>query len=282
MPAHPNALPALPRRAFTLLEIIVAVGIILVLASLLLIALRGVTITARRAGCVTNMRQLGVAHAAYMGDHDMYFIDVGLPHGGAGDETIAWINTLRDYYDHELVLRSPLDTSRHWPPADIADPVLRERYRGVPTGEGLPIPPSTAAYRRSSYGFNTFLSRTLSPYVAVGDSRDATDRLTKVRGPATTVSFLVIVFEGPNAGTDHPHFESYWFAPGADYAAEVAQWIQTNAVSGPAASFGSVSNYAFLDGSVGTHAFSGVFVDTDTNQFDPAVSHLFLARRSLQ
>ncbi|MHC5113796.1 MAG: type II secretion system protein [Planctomycetota bacterium] len=254
-------------RAFTLLELIITIGLILVLAGLLVPAIGGVRRSGRTAACLANLRSLNLAHAAYQTDHRGFFVDVGLPHGGAGNEEIAWFNTLRDYYGNELAARSPIDTSPHW--------------RSEVGGEGVPIPPSKDDFRRTSYGFNQFLSRTVSPHVGVEGVAGATDRLTRVLAPQSTVSFMLMVFEGENAGTDHPHFEQYWFFPNPDiYLSEVPKWVETNAVRGPRNSWGSVSNYAFLDGHVDSKEFAEVLLDSEMNQFDPRASRNFTARRA--
>ncbi len=278
-------------RGFTLTELLVVIAILALLAGVLLPALRAIQKSSRATRCLGNLRQLELAHVGYMSDNLQRFAEVDVFHcaqASDDDESAptwvegSWVEALRAYYDSDLVLRSPLDTSPHWP--------THLGGQGVP----VPAPNATGCLRWTSYGFNTFVTPNKTPYAYLAgvvsgiDQSDVADRLTKVRSPPATVHFLVVSFTGPFASADHADVEKFGQPhPNGPPGAAAVNGLQVNAVGGPDMSWGSRSNYAFLDGHVETLMFSEVYSEIKLppaagepdlaelnfiNRFDPRMS----------
>ncbi|MEM6391382.1 MAG: prepilin-type N-terminal cleavage/methylation domain-containing protein [Planctomycetota bacterium] len=81
------------RHGFTLIELLVVISIIALLVGILLPVLTSARASGRSAACSSNLRQIGIAHAAYVVDYDgwgtPYFYSVGL-------SGFPWYRTLWD------------------------------------------------------------------------------------------------------------------------------------------------------------------------------------------
>src|SRR5690606_17549096 len=102
-----------PRGAgFTLVELLVVVGIIAVLLGLLLPALGRARAAADATACLANLRNMALAAQMYAHDNQGYLVQAGLGHDGAhSHDEVAWFATLQPYYQNKLVARCPADHS---------------------------------------------------------------------------------------------------------------------------------------------------------------------------
>lgn len=248
-PAH------VARRAFTLVELLVVIGIIAALIALLLPALRAARLQANAAACLSNVRNLQVAQWMYAVDNDGHLVQAGFSHGGAGgNEQIAWFATLQPYNQTALVARCPSDASPHW-------------------DAGSPVPQSGGHVRRTSYGINNFLDRDLCPWgpgFTPPPPGGLYVKIHKVRRPTATVQFAEVTWTGPFAGTDHLHVENWG---GSFPPSSAARHVQIDAHGGPTRSWESRATYGFLDGHAEVLRFRDVFSSPVRNRFDPAIAH---------
>jgi prepilin-type N-terminal cleavage/methylation domain-containing protein/prepilin-type processing-associated H-X9-DG protein len=83
------------RRGFTLIELLVVIAVLTILAGLLFPVLAQARDAARRTRCLSNLRQLALAHQAYVQDYDeaLPFWQIASPAG-----TRLWTAFLRPYY----------------------------------------------------------------------------------------------------------------------------------------------------------------------------------------
>ena len=158
----------------------------------------------------------------------------------------SWIDVLRDQYDPNLLLRSPLDTSPHF-------------------AGGTPV---NGEYRQTSYSINLYLS---SDGVKHGLT-DATGRLDDVRHPEATIHSAIAVFEGANAVLDHFHPNLWQHSNPALPPIFASGELQTNAHGGEVGGPGAKSAYGFLDDHGQILPFDETYVSVDDNQYNPAVA----------
>lgn len=87
---------------FTLIELLAVVAIIIVLLSLLIPGLSRVKEKGLRTLCMSNMRQLQLAHTRYSSDNNGNMPGASTGSGGAKD----WVNMSGTSFDNELAVRN--------------------------------------------------------------------------------------------------------------------------------------------------------------------------------
>lgn len=123
------------RQGFTLVELLVVIGIIAVLVALLLPALNGAREQAKSATCLSNLRQIGQAMAMYAHDNKGFVVPAFIrrdPSGGRGMETWGTLLVVKGYIRSANIIDFV-------PP----DPALEALFAGETAWQSVGSPAST-------------------------------------------------------------------------------------------------------------------------------------------
>ena len=96
--------------AFTLVEVLVAIAIAGTLAVLTMPAFHRVTASSRATGCLSNLRQLGIALNLYLGEHNQTMPALAAGRHDKSENVPALDNTLNVYAADPRVFACPADT----------------------------------------------------------------------------------------------------------------------------------------------------------------------------
>ena len=185
------------RKAFTLVELLVVIGIIAILIALLMPALRRARDSANRTKCLANMRELTIAYLMYADAHKGK-----IPYGGTADADPA--------QDKDNANNTPWVRNDNTEQA-IMDGSLWNYSKNV----GLYRCPSDSTANARSYSINNFMNGEIGYYNRWKGTYDPArvQKLSQVRRPTEVIVFIE---EYDNRGFNKGGF---WIEPEGD------QWV---------------------------------------------------------
>ena len=180
------------RRAFTLTELLVVIGIIAVVSAVLFPVLASAKASANRAVCVSNLGQISKGLQMYVSDYDDRLMPPNHRPAGAANSRNdrTWVQSLLPYVRNFTMFRCPADFGQR-PRLEATfdqDLVVGDSYSQYYT-----------ASQRSNYGYNF---QNLSPIVREAGTWAARPKLmNEINSPSETIAFVDSVWELSSGGT---------------------------------------------------------------------------------
>jgi prepilin-type N-terminal cleavage/methylation domain-containing protein/prepilin-type processing-associated H-X9-DG protein len=234
--------PGRARRAFTLVELLVVMGIIALLIALFLPALGKARRTAVRTQCLSNIRQLQVAQVAYAAAQRNLLVVAGDGTEGQG----SWIGLLQPYAGSKLVRRCPADESIYFEYA------------------------LAGQLRTTSYAINNYVSPTHAP-----PGVEPVKKITQVPRSSSVIQFVELAETGSYAISDHVHVQDFYFVLSPQPSVTlglIGKQMPLGRHGAGKQSWESMLNYSFLDGHAESLRVREVYVEPKQNRFNPSVA----------
>ena len=241
--AHTARLPRSGRgSAFTLVELLVVIGVIALLIGVLLPVLSKARAQAQRAQCLANLRSMELAQMLYAEDLGNELVDAG---DGSYAPQGSWIDMLQPYSATPLLRRCPSDNSPYF---DALDTDL-----------------SPAVYRLTSYGLNSYITS----HAPLGTTPPVI--ITNVPYSSEVIQFVELAETGAYAVADHVHIDEVYdpLVPAFTLPRLCGQ-MPVGRHGGTVNGWSGILNYGFLDGHAESLPLSSVYSSHTSNLFNPA------------
>lgn len=211
------------RSAFTLIELLVVIAIISILAAILFPVFARARESARRASCMSNLKQTGLGFMMYTQDYDE-MMPPAITKNNPPPPFGSYVNTPDDrWYWGQITYPYTKSAQLYYCPSSPND-----------------APDNSAKFRRQNYGVNVQLVPKTTPV-----------SLASIESPAQ--KYLVMdsgeyLMESPNQAVASPNSTSYYYLPGmGDGGGTCGSGVPAECKSGR--HFEGV-NVAFADGHV--------------------------------
>ncbi len=178
---------AIHRLGFTLVELLVVIGIIALLISILLPSLSAARAQANRVKCLSNLRQIGVAFVAYTGEYGGR-----LPGSGMQGQASGWVywDSPRELTESAIAPYLSLTADSQFMLCPSDDPTNRPGSAGY----SVPYP--------FSYAFNRFFTR--------DGGWNGITKITQVKNSSQKVMLVEEDERTINDGRWEPHLGNYF------------------------------------------------------------------------